>query len=126
MQRKKQDRACTPERDWAIAVLTRCVLAMPPIGCQFGGNPMPIAVVTGASTGIGLATAVALGRAGHNVYATMRNPARAPELAEIAAKEKLPIKILAMDVDDDTSVSQAIAEVLTDAGRIDVLVNNAG
>jgi NAD(P)-dependent dehydrogenase (short-subunit alcohol dehydrogenase family) len=87
---------------------------------------MPVAVVTGASTGIGLATAVALGRAGHKVYATMRHPARAPELSEIAVKEKLPIKILPMDVDDDTSVSQAIAEVLTDAGRVDVLVNNAG
>jgi NAD(P)-dependent dehydrogenase (short-subunit alcohol dehydrogenase family) len=87
---------------------------------------MPVAVVTGASTGIGLATAVALGRAGHNVYATMRHPALAPKLAEIAATEKLSITILPMDVDDDTSVGQAVAEVLTDAGRVDVLVNNAG
>jgi NAD(P)-dependent dehydrogenase (short-subunit alcohol dehydrogenase family) len=87
---------------------------------------MAVALVTGASAGIGLATAVALGRAGQDVYATMRKPAAAPELSAIAAAEKLPIKILPMDVDDDASVSKTVAEVLADAGRIDVLVNNAG
>jgi len=56
----------------------------------------------------------------------MRKPAAAPELSGIAAAEKLPIKILPMDVDDDASVSKTVAEVLADAGRIDVLVNNAG
>ena len=87
---------------------------------------MAVVLITGASTGIGLATAVAFGRTGQNVYATMRNPARAPELSKIATAEKLPVKILPMDVDDDASVSKAVAEVLADAGRIDVLVNNAG
>jgi NAD(P)-dependent dehydrogenase (short-subunit alcohol dehydrogenase family) len=87
---------------------------------------MPVAVVTGTSTGIGLATAVALARAGYSVHATMRSPQRAPQLAESAAAEKLPIKILPMDVDDDASVSKAIGQILADAGRIDVLVNNAG
>ena len=62
---------------------------------------MAVALVTGTSTGIGFATAVAFGRAGHEVYATMRRPDRAPELASTAAKDKLPIKILPMDVDDD-------------------------
>jgi len=56
----------------------------------------------------------------------MRNPAQTPELSQIAAKEKLPIKILTMDVDNDASVSKAVAQILTKAGRIDVLVNNAG
>src|SRR5215469_1030246 len=87
---------------------------------------MPSAIVTGTSTGIGLATATALGRVGYNVYATMRNPTRTPELSQIASNEKLPIKIVTMDVDDDASVSQTIAQILTEAGRIDVLVNNAG
>jgi NAD(P)-dependent dehydrogenase (short-subunit alcohol dehydrogenase family) len=56
----------------------------------------------------------------------MRNPFRAPELAERAAAEKLPIKISVMDVDSDSSVKTAIADIYEDAGHIDVLVNNAG
>ncbi len=87
---------------------------------------MAVIFITGSSTGIGLATAVAFGRAGHDVHATMRNPDRAPELASIAAKERLPIKVLPMDVDNDTSVGKAVARVLAESGRIDVLVNNAG
>ena len=87
---------------------------------------MAVIFITGSSTGIGLATAVAFGRSGHDVYATMRNPDRAPELASIAAKERLPIKVLPMDVDSDASVGKAVAGVLAESGRIDVLVNNAG
>lgn len=87
---------------------------------------MATALVTGSSTGIGLATAIALGRAGYQVYGTMRNPARAPRLESVAAKESLPIKVLAMDVDNDASVRGTIADVMAVSGRIDVLVNNAG
>jgi NAD(P)-dependent dehydrogenase (short-subunit alcohol dehydrogenase family) len=87
---------------------------------------MASVLITGTSTGIGLATALTLGRAGHQVYATMRNPARAPELGKTAAREKLPIKISVMDVDSDSSVETAIADIYKDAGHIDVLVNNAG
>src|SRR5271170_6234721 len=87
---------------------------------------MASVLITGTSTGIGLATALTLGRAGHKVYATMRNPARAPELGQKAAKEALPIKISVMDVDSDSSVKAAIANIEKDAGHIDVLVNNAG
>lgn len=87
---------------------------------------MAVTLVTGTSTGIGLAVAIALGRAGQEVYATMRNPGRAPELASIAAKEGLPLRILSMDVDDDASVGKAVAEVVAGSGPIDVLVNNAG
>jgi len=82
-------------------------------------------VITGASRGIGLATAVELGRAGHKVVATMRNPAGSPELAEQAAKEKLPIRVETMDVDSDESVKQAFARIL-EQGPVEVLVNNAG
>jgi NAD(P)-dependent dehydrogenase (short-subunit alcohol dehydrogenase family) len=56
---------------------------------------MPVAVVTGTSTGIGFATSVALARAGHRVQATMRSPQRAPQLAETTAAEKLPIRLTA-------------------------------
>jgi len=82
-------------------------------------------VITGASRGIGLAIALELARAGHSVTATMRNPAGSPELADQAAKEKLPIRIETMDVDSDQSVQQAIARILAQA-PVDVLVNNAG
>jgi NAD(P)-dependent dehydrogenase (short-subunit alcohol dehydrogenase family) len=88
---------------------------------------MAITVVTGSSTGIGLATAVTLARAGHTVYATMRNPeGGGRELREIALKENLPVYFAALDVDSDDSVRSAFARILAEAGRIDVLVNNAG
>ena len=83
-------------------------------------------LITGTSTGIGLPTALTLGRAGHRVYATMRNPSRSPELGERAAQERLPIKISVMDVDSDNSVKTEIANIQKDAGPIDVLINNAG
>lgn len=82
-------------------------------------------VITGASRGIGLATALELARAGQQVVATMRNPAGSPELGEQAAKESLPIRIETMDVDSDESVKQAFGRILAQ-GPVDVLVNNAG
>ncbi len=87
---------------------------------------MSVVLITGCSTGLGFATAERMARAGHTVYATMRNPQRAPQLAELAQRDNLPISILTMDVDSDESVSAAVAEVLAQAGQIDVLVNNAG
>ena len=87
---------------------------------------MASVLITGTSSGIGLATALALGRKGHHVYATMRNPTRSPELRERAAQEKLPIEISVMDVNSDSSVKTAIANIQKDTGHIDVLVNNAG
>jgi NAD(P)-dependent dehydrogenase (short-subunit alcohol dehydrogenase family) len=86
---------------------------------------MASVLITGTSKGIGLETALAFARAGHQVYATMRNPSQSPALAEIAAREKLPITISAMDVDSDPSVSDAIAAIQRN-GPIDILVNNAG
>lgn len=83
-------------------------------------------LITGTSSGIGLATALELGRAGHKVYATMRNPARAPELGERTSRERLPISILTMDVDSDRSVADCFAAVYLQDGPIDVLGNNAG
>lgn len=87
---------------------------------------MSTVLVTGCSTGIGFATAELMARSGHRVYATMRNPQRAPELAQLAQRDNLPIAILLMDVDSNESVSAAVADVLAQAGQIDVLVNNAG
>ena len=88
---------------------------------------MAIALITGTSTGIGLATAVTLARGGHTVFATMRNPAGGGgEIRTIAELENLPITVLPMDVDDDASVRDGVDQALAQSGRIDVLVNNAG
>jgi NAD(P)-dependent dehydrogenase (short-subunit alcohol dehydrogenase family) len=87
---------------------------------------MASVLITGTSKGIGMEAALAFGRAGHKVYATMRNPSQSPELAEAARREKLPIAVSTMDVDSDESVSRAIATIHKDHGPIDVLVNNAG
>jgi NAD(P)-dependent dehydrogenase (short-subunit alcohol dehydrogenase family) len=87
---------------------------------------MAIALVTGTSSGIGLATAVTLARGGHTVIATMRNLDGGDELRQIVSAEKLPVTVTALNVDDDDSVSNAIDKVLGEYGRIEVLVNNAG
>jgi NAD(P)-dependent dehydrogenase (short-subunit alcohol dehydrogenase family) len=87
---------------------------------------MAVVIVTGTSTGIGLATAVHFARAGHDVHAGVRNADTAGELTAAIAKERLPIRIAALDVDDATSVQRGVREVLDRSGRIDVLVNNAG
>lgn len=87
---------------------------------------MKTVVVTGSSTGLGFATAVALARAGYDVFATMRDPARSPELARLAEGERLPITVIPLDVDSDVSVTAAFERVLAARARIDVLVNNAG
>jgi hypothetical protein len=57
---------------------------------------MASVLITGASKGIGLEAALAFGRAGHRVHATMRNPSQSPELAETAARERLPITVSTM------------------------------
>lgn len=87
---------------------------------------MASVLITGTSKGIGFETALAFGRAGHQIHATMRNPSRSPLLAETAARENLSITVTAMDVDSDESVRDAIAAILQKHGPIDVLVNNAG
>jgi NAD(P)-dependent dehydrogenase (short-subunit alcohol dehydrogenase family) len=90
------------------------------------GECMATVLITGTSKGIGLEAALAFGRKGHKVLATMRNPVRDTELAQRATTEKLPITISAMDVDSDESVAKAFAAIANAATQIDVLVNNAG
>jgi NAD(P)-dependent dehydrogenase (short-subunit alcohol dehydrogenase family) len=87
---------------------------------------MAIALVTGTSSGIGMATAITLARAGHVVFAGMRNPERGAELREALEKEQLPITVVQLDVDSDSSVDETVGKILADQSRIDVLVNNAG
>ena len=90
------------------------------------GESSRVAVVTGTSSGIGFETALTLARNGFQTYATMRNPKKGENIKSIATKENLPIHIEQLDVTDNKSVMNAIQAILTEAGRIDVLVNNAG
>jgi len=83
-------------------------------------------LITGTSKGIGYETALAFARAGYHVHATMRNPSKSPALTEIAMKEKLPVTVTAMDVDNDESVRAGMADIQAQHGPVDVLVNNAG
>ena len=85
-----------------------------------------VAVVTGTSSGIGFETSLALAREGYFTYATMRDTTKSDKIKEIAQKENLKISILELDVDDEKSVKSAIAQILNQKQRIDVLVNNAG
>jgi len=87
---------------------------------------MAVTLVTGTSSGIGLATALHFARQGHQVWAGVRTPATATELREAIERERLPAQIVALDVDDAASVARGVGEVHEKAGRIDVLVNNAG
>lgn len=77
----------------------------------------PVAIVTGATAGIGLATATHLKKEGYTVYGTSRRP---------VSDTQNGIAMLACDVTSDESVSLVIGEVLRRSGRIDLLVNNAG
>jgi NAD(P)-dependent dehydrogenase (short-subunit alcohol dehydrogenase family) len=87
---------------------------------------LSVAVVTGSSSGIGLATSLALARKGYLTYATMRNLAKRDSIQSVADKQHLPIRVVQLDVTDENSIKKAIQSILSEAGRIDLLVNNAG
>ncbi|RSM73289.1 short-chain dehydrogenase/reductase [Actinoplanes sp. ATCC 53533] len=78
----------------------------------------PVALVTGASSGIGKETALALVKKGFDVIGTSRDTSRAPRLNGVA--------FLDLDVASDTSATATVKQVINRFGRIDVLVNNAG
>jgi len=90
------------------------------------GINMAIVLITGTSTGIGLATALHFARKRHEVYASLRHPETARELSQAIADEQLPVTLVTLDVNNDASVQRGVDEVLRQAGHIDVLVNNAG
>jgi len=82
-------------------------------------------LITGASSGFGRDTAETLFRAGHAVYASMRG-AQGKNREAAETLRKLGIKTVELDVSDDASVNAGVKKVLAEAGKIDVLVNNAG
>lgn len=87
---------------------------------------MQTALVTGASSGIGLATAVTLANSGYTVTATVRSLDSAGALRQAAQEAKAEVAIVELDVTDQQSVDAVVDGVLARHGQIDVLVNNAG
>jgi NAD(P)-dependent dehydrogenase (short-subunit alcohol dehydrogenase family) len=88
-------------------------------------------VITGASSGFGAMTARALADAGDTVYAGIRdtagrNAAAVAELGEYASTRSVSLRAVEMDVADQASVDAAITQIISDAGRLDVVVHNAG
>jgi NAD(P)-dependent dehydrogenase (short-subunit alcohol dehydrogenase family) len=86
---------------------------------------MAVVLVTGSSSGIGLATALHFVQLGHEVYAGVRTPSTATELSAAAERER-GLHVVTLDVDDGAAVTRAVGEILDRTHRIDVLVNNAG
>jgi NAD(P)-dependent dehydrogenase (short-subunit alcohol dehydrogenase family) len=90
-----------------------------------------VIVITGASSGFGELTARALARAGHTVYATMRetrgrNAGKVAEYAEYAKANRLDLRTLELDIASQASADAAIAEIVRASDRLDVVIHNAG
>ena len=88
-------------------------------------------LITGTSSGFGNGAAKALAEKGHTVFATMRgvsgkNEEKAVELRKWAEDNGKTVHVVELDVTDQTSVDKAVAQVAEQAGKIDVLINNAG
>lgn len=87
---------------------------------------MKTVLVTGCSSGIGFATALAFARKGFRVIATVRNMEKANTLQKIASEEKINIDIRQLDVTHDHSIQSFVNNILNDYKNIDILINNAG
>jgi NAD(P)-dependent dehydrogenase (short-subunit alcohol dehydrogenase family) len=90
-----------------------------------------IIVITGASSGFGELTARALAKAGHTVYASMRetagrNKEQVESAAQFAAENNVNLRTIELDVSSEESVDAAIRRIVADHGRLDVVIHNAG
>jgi len=90
-----------------------------------------VIVITGASSGIGRLTANALAKAGHTVYASMRQPTglNAPQAADVekfARENNVDLRPIELDVSSEKSVEAAIGRIIAEQGRLDIVIHNAG
>ena len=89
-------------------------------------SSQPVAVVTGANSGIGRATAIHLAANGFRVIGTVRGLSKITKAESMAAEAGVSIEWVELDVADDESVTRGFEEIFRIAGHVDVLVNNAG
>jgi NAD(P)-dependent dehydrogenase (short-subunit alcohol dehydrogenase family) len=89
-------------------------------------NRQKVAIVTDSSSGIGYATSLMLARNGFYTYASARNTNKSASLQSTADAERLSSKLIQVDVTDDSSIKAAVEKIVSEKGKIDVLVNNAG
>ncbi len=89
-------------------------------------SSQPVAVVTGANSGIGRATAIHLAANGFRVIGTVRGLSKITKADSMAADAGVSIEWVELDVADDESVTRGFEEIFRIAGHVDVLVNNAG
>ena len=87
---------------------------------------MTATLITGCSTGIGLATAIHLAGRGHSVYASVRDLATSEGLRGATEEAGVALTVLSLDVDSPESIRAGVERVVEEAGCVDVLVNNAG
>jgi NAD(P)-dependent dehydrogenase (short-subunit alcohol dehydrogenase family) len=85
-----------------------------------------VALVTGCSSGIGYSASLMFARNGFHTYASMRNMRKSTIIQQIANREALPLEVIQLNVNNSLSVKNAIEDIISEKGRIDVLVNNAG
>jgi NAD(P)-dependent dehydrogenase (short-subunit alcohol dehydrogenase family) len=90
------------------------------------GRPGDAVIVTGASTGLGLETALQLAGAGFAVFPTIRDPLQRAGVLQAAAERHVELSVLRLDLDDRASIEEAVAAVVEQAGGVYALVNNAG
>lgn len=98
----------------------------PKNGPKSGSIDRPVAVVTGANSGIGRATALHLAERGYRVFGTVRGLEKAAKLVAKASESGSTIDLVEVDVANDDSVRNGFADILRAVPHIDVLVNNAG
>lgn len=87
---------------------------------------MATVLITGCTSGFGYSAALAFARAGDVVYATARDPSKAAPLLAAATAERLPLRVLPLDVTRPATFAPTVERVVREAGTLDVLVNNAG
>lgn len=87
---------------------------------------MKSVLITGCSSGLGLATAVTLAKNGFRVFATVRTLDKRGDLDKALAEAGATATVLPLDVTDEAAVNTTVAQVISEAGGIDALVNNAG